>query len=186
MARPRRGRMEDSSVKISKEALTELVRKAGGGDRAAQSELIEATQDGLLRFCLRLCSRKELAEDICQEALIRALSHLSKLKDPSAFSSWLFQTAKNIYFDYLKSPQNKLREDLNELALIGEESDTDIAREVLRALDELSPEDRLLLILIDMEGYAYSEAAKLCSLPEANIPSRLHRIRLKFMEKYKS
>lgn len=165
--------------------LESVVVRAQKGDRLAQGELVELLQNSLLRFCIRLCSRQELAEDLCQESFIRALSQLPQLKDPKAFRSWLFQSAKNVYFDYLKSPRNKPNKNVEDFELSGEDSDVDVAREVQRVLAELSADDRLLLILIDMEGYAYREAALMCSLPEANIPSRLHRIRLKFMDLYK-
>lgn len=173
-------------VSVSVKALTKLVVKAQKGDKEATRQLIEESQDSLLRFCLYLTSRKELAEDLCQESLVKALSGISKLKDPAGYQSWLFQTAKNLYFDYLKSAHNRKRDgdfDVNEVAFRGEGSD--VASAVQKALSQLEPEDRTLLILIDMEGYSYAEAAKMLSLPEANIPSRLHRIRAKFMEIYK-
>ncbi len=68
--------------------LEKLVLQAQAGDQDAFSSLIEATQNRLFRFCVYLCGDRTLAEDICQETLLRAFSRLSSLTKTQSFLDW--------------------------------------------------------------------------------------------------
>src|SRR4051812_44344219 len=100
------------SNKKSSPQFTELVKAAQGGDRDALSRLIEATQDDVYRFCIYLTGEKNLAQDLTQDVFIKVVSHLKNLKEPEQFKSWLFQVAKNLFLDFIKSPKNQAVEQL--------------------------------------------------------------------------
>ena len=121
----------------------------------------------------------------CQETLIKILTKLKTLKDHTKFNSWLFRTAKNIYFDYLKSPRvakaQTLDEEIpsNEGGILPEEILT-----ITNTLQNMNEQDRLLLLLVDQKGYSYSEAAEIIGISEAALTSQIHRARADFLGKY--
>ena len=81
-----------------KEKIELLVKEAQQNNINAFSSLIEMYQDELFKFCILLLGNVELAQDVCQETYIIALQKINKLKNPSAFKSWLFTVAKNIFY----------------------------------------------------------------------------------------
>ena len=170
---------------MPKDELALWVQAAQKGDQQAMAALIENSQNSLFKFCLFLCSRAELAEDLCQEAFLRAFLNINNLKNPQAFQGWLFQCARNAFLDFVKSPKNKGHDEISDLPhndLNAEDYQTSF--EVRKTLQALDPEERVLLVLIDIQGFSYAEAAKITGLSEPGMPSRLHRIRLNFMGKH--
>lgn len=163
--------------------LKEIVEAATGGDKKAVRELVEATQARIYKFCLVLCGDPVRAEDLAQEAYLKALGSLSKLKEPGAFIDWLFRITRNLYIDDVR----KRREE----TLSPEESEPGAAAPefaqilaVHKVLSQFEAEDRLLLVLVDMEDYSYRSAAETLGITEDAVRSRLFRLRKEFIEKY--
>jgi RNA polymerase sigma-70 factor (ECF subfamily) len=164
--------------------LKQLVREAADGDGKAMRELIESVQGRLYKFCLVLCGDAVKAEDLCQEALIKTMDSLKKLKEPAAFIDWLFRLTRNIYIDDVRK---KREESVENEELDSRPAETPEITEVLavnRVLSHFEPEDRVLLVLVDMENYSYSDAAAHLGITEAAVRSRLFRIRKEFVEKW--
>lgn len=157
-----------------------LIQKARKGDQAAISELILLVQDKLFRYCVMLTHRREVAEDICQEALIKALTKLDQLDRSEAFLGWLYQLAKNIYVDQmrLKSSSERPLEAIADQAADGQ--DTDVILTVQKVLSHFEPDDRHLLLLVELEGYSYREVGEIVGITEDAVRSRLHRLRTEF------
>lgn len=163
-----------------------LVRSAQKGDEAALSLLIQKTQSSLYRFCFYLAANKHLAQDLCQDTYIKALENIQKLKKPDKFISWLFTTAKNLFLDYQRSPQNPRRTeglDMIESSL-SHEPQSDLRIQIQEALKQLPPDDRLVLLLVDLEGHSYGETAEILGISEDAVRSRLHKARKLFANKY--
>ncbi len=74
-----------------------LIRRVVAGDRAAAEELVRAHQSGLYAYMLRMSRRPEIAEDVVQEAFVRALTHIERYDPRFRFSTWLFTIAKRLY-----------------------------------------------------------------------------------------
>ncbi|PWU20439.1 MAG: hypothetical protein C5B49_04280 [Bdellovibrio sp.] len=176
-----------------KDELIILIAKARRGDEAAVAKVVELGKDRLYRYCLMLTRRRESAEDLCQETFLRALQKLNQLSEPGAFYGWLCQLAKNIYIDQLRLSSSKetptsavVPEAPAREPFVGEitgESDTGIL--VRTILSHFDPEDRHLLLLVDMEGHSYLEASEIMKVSENAVRSRLHRIRQEFLKRYK-
>lgn len=167
--------------------LEQLILNAQDGDREAMRELIEQHQDKLYRFCVYLAGQPALAQDLTQDAFIQALEKLRTLKEPKRFQSWLFTLAKNIYLDHLRRADNAPYTAIEDAEgiLVGETGDCDQVLQIQAVLAHLEPEDRTLLLMVDLEGMSYSEAATAMGMKEASVASRLHRIRELFMRNYK-
>lgn len=167
------------------ENIVSLIDLAKHHDAKAQSELIVLTQQRLFKFCLLLGNNRELAEDLCQEAYIKAFSSLEKLNAPDSFYAWLCQIAKNLFFDHKRK---KKEEPLSEEAAEKAES-TDQQMEsviqVQKVLRTFDPDDRYLLLLVELEGMSYRETAEMLKTTEDAVRSKLHRLRQEFVKKLK-
>ncbi len=165
-------------------ALKEIVEAAATGDQKAVKELVEATQARVYKFCLVLCGDPVRAEDLSQEAYIKALANLKKLKEPAAFIDWLFRVTRNLYIDQVR----RQRED----SLSPEEAEAHAApaqglTEILavhKILSQFETDDRMLLVLVDMESYSYRDAGEILGISEDAVRSRLFRLRKLFVEKW--
>ena len=165
--------------------LTKWVSQAQDGDEASLGLIIESIQKDLFRFCLYLCRDSQQAEDLCQESLVQALQKIHKLKDASAFKSWLFKSAKNLHLDLIRAQKHRTYEALEEASEpIAETPNPDNLLEIRRSLAELDPEARAVLILIDSEGFSYTEASKILDISESALTSRLYRAREAFLKKF--
>jgi RNA polymerase sigma-70 factor, ECF subfamily len=165
------------------ENLEKLVKRAAGGDAGAMSELMRITQQKLFRFCLFLCHDSPLAQDLMQDTYVRALSEIRKLKDARKFMSWLHQIARNRFLDHVKSPGNRPAAELDE-EMVGELGEKEFGIHLREVLARLAPDDRVLLLLIDLEEYSYKEASEIIGISEASVRFRLHQIRKEFIKKY--
>lgn len=164
--------------------LKDIVEAAAAGDSKAVRELVETTQSRTYKFCFVLCGDPIKAEDIAQEAYVKALGSLAKLKQPGAFIDWLFRIARNLYIDEVrKRKEEALSPEDAEAAEAGGPELVQVLA-VHRALSQFEPEDRLLLVLIDMEDYSYKDAAEFLGITEDAVRSRLFRLRKAFVEKY--
>ena len=76
-------------------AFAEMVRDAASGDQHAMERLLMRAQEVAYRFSLLVCGHPEDAEDVMQEALLSTYRHVSGIKDPDAFRTWLYQTVRN-------------------------------------------------------------------------------------------
>lgn len=167
--------------------LEKLVERAAEGDEKAISELVTQTQDRMYRFCMYLCANPSLAQDICQDAYVKALENLKKLKNKQAFISWMYRIIRNLFLDHLKAADNKEKINIETMNLEDATGkDPDLIAGVWETLLKMSPKDRFSLLLVDMEGYSYGEAAEIIGISEDALRSRLHRARKDFLEKFQS
>ena len=158
--------------------IAKLVVAAQAGKEAAFGSLVRATQDDLFRFLMFLVGNRQLAQDIAQDAYIKAIENLASLREPGAFLGWLFRLAKNLYLDHVRSPKNAEALDVQELVDLAAEPDqAEAMLEIRDLLEPLTPEDRYGFLLVYLQGYSYAEAATLVGISENAMRSRLHRAR---------
>ena len=180
--------MSESSAPDPK--LLACLARLKSGDTSAQGELIELTQNRLYRFALYLSGNRELAQDLCQDCYMKVFKAIESMENPARFFSWLFRIAKNQFLDHCDSAGRQAPSFKEDLAKSFEDTpsgeDIELMIGVRAALTELEPEDRLLVLSVDLEGLSYAEAAELLGISEAAVRSRLHRARqllVKIMEK---
>ncbi len=155
------------------------------GNQSAQAALIDLTQLSLFRFCLYLCGNRQLAEDICQDTYIKAFENLKYIQKADSFQSWLMKTAKNLFLDYKKSPKNKIKADIDDLAEeLGQSENKEQILYIRECLGTLDEAERTILLLIDLEGMSYEEAAQVLDIKLENLKTKLHRARTAFIQRY--
>lgn len=138
----------------------------------------------MLQLAHMKCTNKELAEDLVQEACIKAYSsYLNKkegeIKNPKA---WLFKILINTHIDYTRKKSLAIV-DIDSLDLIDNKSpasDTEtniFFKDLSEAINRLETEQRIIIYLSDINEYPYKEISKILNIPLGTVMSRLHRAR---------
>ena len=149
------------------------------GDTAAFAAIVERWQGPLVNLAYRFCRDRERAEDMAQEAFIRAYRGLGSWRRDAAFSTWLFALATNVYRDEMRKytpPSVPIEDDL-----AGEGSEEDAAEEADRrrlvrtALQSLPPKYRDPLLLFYFHEQNVAATAESLRMPEGTIKARLSR-----------
>ncbi|MGE4131518.1 MAG: RNA polymerase sigma factor [Bdellovibrionales bacterium] len=161
--------------------LTALVKGTQQGNAKDAKELVEATQTRLYRFCLLLTGDRPQAEDILQEAYLKAFSAIHTLSQPEAFWGWIFQISRNLFLDSIRSAKPTVSI-LDHSELEAESPDLAYTITVHQVLSRFESEDRLLLMLVDLEKFTYREAGAALGISEDAVRSRLFRLRKDFLE----
>jgi RNA polymerase sigma-70 factor (ECF subfamily) len=164
-----------------------LVERIRAGDAAAFEVVYEAYRPRLFSFLVRLSRRRDVAEDLLDEAWLRLVRHTPTLGDGGRLAPWLFTVARNLYFSWRRSRgRDPLRTtELDPAWPAPERGDSPFAAaacgeleaRIESALARLSVADRELLLLVGVEGLTPSEAASVCGVPAATLRARLHRAR---------
>ncbi|HEY3131569.1 MAG TPA: sigma-70 family RNA polymerase sigma factor [Acidobacteriota bacterium] len=153
--------------------------KSRGSDSGdIYEELLLAHLEALYAFALRLTRNQHAAEDLVQEAALKALKAFGKLREKERFKSWIFQILRNIFLDQHSSRSAESLEDLQESDLIDGESllvERLLNEEISDALDHLPGDYRVVLCLSDVEGFAQKEISEILGCPIGTVGSRLYR-----------
>lgn len=162
---------------------TSLVRRAKHSDRDALEELFRANYPVLLGALVRITRDARAAEDIAQEAVLRAIVNLERYEPRAKFSTWLITIALNTYRNRLRNTRRELPTDgISEAAGATRETGSveDLAFERLAMddavslLDALAPEKRQVFVLKHYYGFRYQEIADAVGCPIGTVQSRLH------------
>lgn len=171
----------------------ELVRRVQAGDQSAFNLLVLKYQHRVLKLVGRFVHDATEAEDVAQEAFLKAYRALSSFRGDSAFYTWLYRiainTAKNALVSQRRRPvdfdldlqdpeqferQAKLKEsDTPEGVLLTEE----IREVVERAMEQLPEDLRTAIVLRELEGLSYEEIAEAMDCPVGTVRSRIFRAR---------
>jgi len=135
----------------------------------------------LRRFARSLVGSPDIADDLVQTALERALSTRTRLRDPEAIQPWLFSILYRQFIDHTRRERRRQR--LLSLLALQPPSYAPSAEHIsehnatLAAFSRLAPEQRALLLLVSVEGFSYQQAADTLRVPIGTIMSRLSRAR---------
>jgi len=161
----------------------ELVRQAKAGDLKAFEELLRRHQQGLFAFIYRLVNNYTVAEELAQEAWVKAWQNLKGFKGKSGFKTWLFRIGMNLALNFKvrKKPAEELPDSLPAgLAYQPEQVFQQKQREeiVSRALAELPTDQRTALVLLVYEEMSYKEIARVMNRSVRAVDSLLVRTRV--------
>ncbi len=162
------------------------------------ARLLAAHQEKLYRVAFRMTGQREEAEDLLQDALIEAYKSFQKFQRGTYFDKWLYRIMTNTFIDRqrhkkrvgridsLDTPAHSSGEEGESQAREIADWESDPARQVLKdqfsepvqkALDSLSAEFRMVIILSDIEEFSYEEISEMMTTPIGTVRSRLHRAR---------
>jgi RNA polymerase sigma-70 factor, ECF subfamily len=171
--------------------LAPLVRRAQRGDGAALGALLEQVRPALLRFCRRLVPEEATAQDLAQEALLRAHGALPRLTAPGRFEAWLCGIAANLARSWWRrqarapvsleglAPDAAAREPALRVLHSPEEAavEAEGVRRVRAAVEALPPALGRAVALFYLEGLSYAEVAAAQAVPVSTVKSRLFESR---------
>jgi len=158
------------------------VALARRGDPSALDELVRRHQTVVYNLAYRMLRHREDAEDVTQEAFLKAFEALPRLKDDAAFRSWLCRIAANLCLMRLRSRPERAELPTDVEAMPAYEqsesrSGVEVAISVRDAIAQLPPKYRLAVVAFYMEGRSYKEAARLAGVPVLTLKTRLYRAR---------
>ena len=141
---------------------------------------------GLRAFAISLTGNRDAADDLVQDAVLRAWTNLDKFEPGSSMSAWLFTILRNLFFsNYRKSRREVQDPDGCHAGRIGTPPNQGYAceyQELLEALAKLSPVLREALILVGAQGMTYEEAAHVTGVPSGTLKSRVSRARARLAQ----
>jgi RNA polymerase sigma-70 factor, ECF subfamily len=155
-----------------------VLRAAMAGDLDAFERLVRGYQAHIWRFLRHLLGDAALAEDVTQETFLRLYQRLPSFAGRSAFSTWVFRVARNAGLDALRAARR--RERLLEALPPPVPAPSPHARvEAKAAVASLSPKLREALLLVEVFGFTYREAAEVLAVPEGTVKSRVFQARVR-------
>jgi len=183
-----------------------LIRAFQEGDKAAFDKLVLNHKDRLFNLCYRLLGDYEEANDSAQETFIKVYRGLKKFRFESGFSTWLYRIAVNTCKNKLKSsayrqkskmvpldnpvlanrsqPSREIQDESPSPAMELEKKER--MRVIQEAIDALSPEQKQVVTLRDIEGFSYEEVAEITGFNLGTVKSRIARARQDLRKKLRS
>ena len=171
---------------------SELVRKSQLGDKAAFEQLVIRHQDLVFSLAYKLTGNREMANDVAQEAFIRAWKAIEKFRGDSTFSTWIYRITVNTAWTLRKKAKkhNTLNiEDTYEPIVIDEKKDpelvainSDLSSVLINALDKIPIEQRIIVELKNIEGRSHKEIADYLDISVTAAKVRLHRAHQKLRQ----
>ncbi len=160
------------------------VEAASSGDRRAFEALYRLHVGRVYALCLRLTGRSDAADELTQEAFVRAWQRLSSFRGNSAFATWLHRLTVNVVFDHWRSQKPWFRrtariDDDAEVAGLAHRdpiSDAD-HHDLESAIRRLPPGARTVFVLHDLEGWQHEEIASRGGIAVGTSKAHLHRAR---------
>jgi RNA polymerase sigma-70 factor (ECF subfamily) len=186
---PREGRKTPSPQPVDL-AEAGLLRKAQGGNLFAFEEIVKRYERRVYATAFRVVRRHDVADDVAQEAFLRAWQSLARFDLARPFGPWVCRIAANLAVNHVRSPEareEELPEGHGEGPAPGEDPLTQVldreAEGLLdRALHALPPDQRAVLTLRVVEEMSYKEIAEALAVPTGTVMSRLARARSKLAE----
>lgn len=154
------------------EAEQKTIRRAAAGDRVAFRALVLEHSHAMFRLAWRLSGDESAADDIVQEAFIKAWRHIGEFRMQSSFRSWLHRITVNAAMDYLRKQSRREQFEQEEPEFEGlaqsetprQDRQIDIRAQTEAALRQLSDTERAALLLRHYEGHSIQEIADMLEL----------------------
>jgi RNA polymerase sigma-70 factor, ECF subfamily len=169
------------NARADDDAVTALALAAGRGDGQSLEGFIKATQGDVWRFVAYLCEAGS-ADDLTQETFLRAIGALPRFSGRSTARTWLLSIARRVVADHIRYQRSRPRvvraADADDAGIHGRwaRGFEDVV-EVGTMIAELALDQREALLLTQVIGLSYAEAATVCGCPVGTIRSRVARAR---------
>jgi len=181
----------------------DLAALAAQGREGAYRELLTRYERPVFSLVFRMVRDRNLAEDLAQEAFIRAFNAIGSYNPSFKFSNWIFKIANNHTIDFLRkrkldtvsihgSPHAGTAQEEARTSLVVESMDErpdafvenrELGGQIESAIGTLRPEYRAVILLRHVEGYSYEEIADTMELPLGTVKTYLHRARNELKER---
>ncbi len=174
----------------------ELIQEAVRGSQQAFRAIVETNQGFVYTVAYRFVNNEQEAEDITQEVFVRLWKNLHTYKQEVKLTTWLYKIVTNRCLDFLKSRhgrQRKNKVDIDKTRFVTDQStpekvfqQQELSRIIHAAADDLTPKQKAVFILRDLEGLSQEEVGEALSMTTGNVKSNLFYARKKMTEKLKA
>jgi len=159
-----------------------FVRRAQAGDRSAFEQLYREHAGRVYAVCLRISADAARAEELTQEAFVRAWEMIATFRGESEFFSWLYRLTVNVALSDLRSKRRRTQrvlvtDNLSPYDKTDGATTQGLAIDLENAIAALPAQARAVFVLHDVEGYRHEEIARLMNLSAGTSKSQLHRAR---------
>ena len=160
-----------------------VLRKAQRGDERAFTLIVRTYEQPVYNYVLRLVGDRTLAEDLTQEVFLRVFQGLPKFSLRCRFTTWLFQVTKNRVLDELRANERRPRltvmlDDVPHLEVLDAPVEQVEAMDaVWRAVESLTVDLKMALLLRDVVGLSYTEIADSLEITLATVKWRIYKAR---------
>ena len=189
-------------VELSAREVEGLVNRAKAGDYRAFDDLVDLYADKIHNYVVRMVGDASAAEDIAQEAFVKAFRNLGSFRGASSFQTWLYRIASNLTIDAvrrrrrkdntvsldapLEGDEGQMARELEDVSVPGPAGRLETAElqgVVHGAIQELSPKLRAVVVLYELQGLSYEEIAEVLHCPLGTVKSRLFNARMELKGK---
>ncbi len=171
-----------------------LIQLSLEGHLDSFNRLVEMHQDAVFSVALRMVRNHATAEDLTQDAFISAFKNLRSYRG-GVFKAWLMRIVRNATYDHLRRtkrrPETSIDKDIVMFSNTIESDDRspqewaqsgELREIITHCLGALSEDQRMAVVLVDIEGYQYDEAADYMGVSIGTIKSRLNRARARLRD----
>ena len=169
-----------------------IIHRILEGETSLYEYFLDKYSQQVFVLIVRIVENQEDAEELTQDTFLKAFEHLSSFKAESSFSTWIYRITANTCIDEMRKRKGRqsfsLEEELEseegsmqrQVADAGETPEESMLREeqkseILQALESLSPEHKVAVILRDIKGLSYEEIAEILELTLGTVKSRISR-----------
>lgn len=176
----------------------ELVSRSRQGDKSAFAKLVNSYYEMVYVVCYGVLQNREAARDTTQEVFLKVFREIERFKGDSKFKTWLYRIAMNASIDVTRRRRPQVSLDATDVSdeedqapVIIEEtgpgpresaSKAELKTLMAKAVEQLSPEHRAILVLREWQGLTYEEIAEALDLELGTVMSRIHYARKKLGE----
>ncbi|MEN0003373.1 MAG: RNA polymerase sigma factor [Bacteroidota bacterium] len=161
----------------------DLIKACSKKEKWAQKLLYETYYSKMMGVCLRYSNNQDDALDILHEGFIKVFRNISKYQPGTSLSAWIRRIMVNTAIDYYRKLIRRRTEDLDQAYDISSKDADAVSqcteKEILEAVQQLSPAYRAVFNLYVIEGYSHKEIAEILSITESTSRSNLVKARLK-------
>jgi RNA polymerase sigma-70 factor (ECF subfamily) len=171
------------------EELAELIRQAMTGDKVSFEKLVFRYKQHIVNIAFGIIGNPHDAEEIAQEAFFKAYLSIHQLTAETAFYRWLVRITTNLSIDRKKV---NARQTIQSIEEVGRGLDTlqympEVILErrenqqlILKSLEQLTVEQRIVIVLRELQGFSYGEISEILDIPLGTVKSRINTARLHF------
>lgn len=174
----------------------DLIQQAARGSQSAFRAIVEANQRFVYAVAFRFVNDEQDAEDITQEVFVRLWKNLHTYRQDVKLTTWLYKIITNQCLDFLKSRHGRQRKNkvdvdakhdlTNHSTPEKDFQQQELSRIICQAAEELTPKQKAVFILHDLEGLSQEEVSEALSMSTGNVKSNLFYARQKMTKKLKA
>lgn len=169
------------------EELAELIRQAMTGDKISFEKLVVRYKQHIVNISFGIIGNPHDAEEIAQETFLKAYLSIQQLTSEAAFYRWLVRITTNLSIDRKNVNARQIKQSMEAAGMLQDTSQympeaiveqKENQQLILKVLEQLTVEQRTVIVLRELQGFAYDEIAEILDIPLGTVKSRINTARL--------